>query len=134
MKILYEKTKLLNIVMIMVITASLLAGCRTSAENQTISSNTVNTETVDTAASESATGTISASEQTDGVVKTTAGLVQGTDHDGIYTYLGVPYAEARLDALQTFRHIRLSISLELLPIATMARGWLSFTLPTIAIS
>ncbi len=29
------------------------------------------------------------------VVQTTAGLVQGTDEDGIYRYLGVPYAEAR---------------------------------------
>lgn len=28
------------------------------------------------------------------VVQTTAGLVQGTDEDGIYRYLGVPYAEA----------------------------------------
>lgn len=91
MKILYEKTKLLNIVMVIVISASLLAGCRTSTENQTITSNT---ETVDTAASESATETNSASEQADGIVKITAGLVQGTYNDGIYTYLGVPYAEA----------------------------------------
>lgn len=29
------------------------------------------------------------------VVRTTAGLVQGTDEDGIYRYLGVPYAQAR---------------------------------------
>lgn len=29
------------------------------------------------------------------VVQTTAGLVQGTDEDGIYRYLGVPYAQAR---------------------------------------
>lgn len=33
-------------------------------------------------------------EQADGVVQTTAGLVQGTDEDGIYRYLGVPYAQA----------------------------------------
>lgn len=86
-----KKTKLLNIVMVIVISASFLAGCRNSTSNQTISSNT---KTVGTAASESATETNSASKQTDGVVKTTAGLVQGTVHDGIYTYLGVPYAEA----------------------------------------
>ncbi len=30
----------------------------------------------------------------DGVVETTAGLVQGTLEDGIYRYLGVPYAQA----------------------------------------
>lgn len=34
-------------------------------------------------------------EQVDGVVETTAGLVQGTDEDGIWRYLGVPYAEAK---------------------------------------
>ncbi len=32
--------------------------------------------------------------QADGVVRTTAGLVQGTEEDGIYRYLGVPYAQA----------------------------------------
>lgn len=31
----------------------------------------------------------------DGVAKTTAGLVQGTKTNGIYRYLGVPYAEAK---------------------------------------
>ena len=34
-------------------------------------------------------------ETEDGVVKTTAGLVQGTNENGIYRYLGVPYAEAK---------------------------------------
>ena len=34
-------------------------------------------------------------ETADGVVQTTAGLVQGTSEDGIYRYLGVPYAEAK---------------------------------------
>lgn len=29
-----------------------------------------------------------------GIVQTTAGRVQGTDEDGIYRYLGVPYAQA----------------------------------------
>ncbi len=33
-------------------------------------------------------------ENTETIVKTTAGLVQGTDEDGIYRYLGVPYAQA----------------------------------------
>lgn len=32
--------------------------------------------------------------EADGVVRTTAGLVQGTDEDGIYRYLGIPYAQA----------------------------------------
>lgn len=31
----------------------------------------------------------------EGVVQTTAGLVQGTNEDGIYRYLGIPYAEAK---------------------------------------
>lgn len=66
-----KKTKLFNIVMVIVISASLLTGCGTPTENQTIT---------DRAA--------------EGVVKTTAGLIQGTDNDGIFTYLGVPYAEA----------------------------------------
>ena len=30
----------------------------------------------------------------DGIVRTTAGLVQGTNENGIYRYLGVPYAQA----------------------------------------
>ncbi len=85
-----KKIKLLNMVMVMVFIASLLTGCRTSTENQTITSGT---ETVATAEPE-ITETHSASEQTDGVVPTTAGLVQGTDKDGIYSYLGVPYAQA----------------------------------------
>lgn len=34
-------------------------------------------------------------ETEQGVVKTTAGLVKGTDEDGIFRYLGVPYAEAK---------------------------------------
>ena len=34
-------------------------------------------------------------ENEETVVQTTAGLIQGTDEDGIYRYLGVPYAQAR---------------------------------------
>lgn len=34
-------------------------------------------------------------ENADGVVQTTAGLVQGSNEDGIYRYLGIPYAEAK---------------------------------------
>lgn len=30
----------------------------------------------------------------DGIVETTGGLVQGTNLDGVYRYLGVPYAQA----------------------------------------
>ncbi len=32
--------------------------------------------------------------ESDGIVQTTAGLIQGTNQNGIYRYLGVPYAEA----------------------------------------
>lgn len=34
------------------------------------------------------------SAETDGIVSTTAGQVQGTDQDGIFRYLGLPYAQA----------------------------------------
>lgn len=47
---------------------------------------------------EESAGEEASSEQTelaDGVVQTTAGLVQGTDEDGIWRYLGVPYGEAK---------------------------------------
>lgn len=40
------------------------------------------------------TGTDTPEDEGDGVVRTTAGLVQGTREDGIYRYLGVPYAQA----------------------------------------
>jgi para-nitrobenzyl esterase len=62
---------------VIAISAGLLAGCKTFTD----------TETAGAAGLENA-------GQTDGVVKTTAGLVQGTNNDGIFTYLGVPYAEA----------------------------------------
>lgn len=38
------------------------------------------------------TGTPASTE--DGVVQTMAGLIQGTDENGIYRYLGIPYAQA----------------------------------------
>lgn len=38
------------------------------------------------------TGTPASTE--DGVVQTVAGLIQGTDENGIYQYLGIPYAQA----------------------------------------
>jgi para-nitrobenzyl esterase len=72
-----KKTKLLIIIVVIAISAGLLAGCKTFTD----------TKTVNTAGLES-------SGQTNGVVKTTAGLVHGTNNDGIYTYPGVPYAEA----------------------------------------
>lgn len=37
---------------------------------------------------------IAAQEESNGIVQTTAGLVQGTDEDGIFKYLGIPYAQA----------------------------------------
>lgn len=39
--------------------------------------------------------TATAQEKNPGLVQTTAGLVQGTDKDGIFRYLGIPYAQAR---------------------------------------
>ena len=39
--------------------------------------------------------TLEEAQDTEGVVQTTAGMVQGTNENGIYRYLGVPYAEAK---------------------------------------
>jgi para-nitrobenzyl esterase len=85
-------------IMLIGILASLLTGCTTSTQDPTPKPST---ETVAAAQPARATETRSAaetsgtaSEQADGIVETTAGLVQGTENDGIYTYLGVPYAQA----------------------------------------
>ena len=61
--------------------ALLLAACGTSGSETTA---------VSTTAQEA-----EEAELPDGVVETAAGLVQGTDEDGIYRYLGIPYAEAK---------------------------------------
>lgn len=50
---------------------------------------------IDTAVSQTETAETASEELPDGVVETTAGLVQGTEENGIYRYLGVPYAEAK---------------------------------------
>jgi para-nitrobenzyl esterase len=91
-----KKIKLLSIIMVIVISASFLTGCTTSTANPTITSSTETMATAESKITETsvATQTSSATKQTPGIVKTTAGFVQGTDNDGIYTYLGVPYAQA----------------------------------------
>ncbi|NOU77490.1 carboxylesterase family protein [Paenibacillus sp. LMG 31459] len=89
-----KKLNSLKTVTIIVISSILLAGCTSSTENQATATNGVYTETVNAAEPTNATEINSPSGQTDGVVKTTAGLVQGTNNDGVYAYLGVPYAEA----------------------------------------
>lgn len=58
---------------------------------------TVSESSQNSASASQAESTSEESEQEplpDGVVETTAGLVQGTFEDGIYRYLGVPYAQA----------------------------------------
>lgn len=59
--------------------------------------NTEAAEQAESTDAESADGAAATeeAEQADGVVQTTAGLVQGTDEDGIWRYLGIPYAEAK---------------------------------------
>lgn len=89
-----KKLNSLKTVTIIVISSILLAGCTSSTENQATATNGVYTETVNAAEPTNATEINSPSGQTDGVVKTTAGLVQGTNNEGVYAYLGVPYAEA----------------------------------------
>ena len=73
---------------ILVLSAVMLAGCGNAAGTKVTQAET-------TAATETEAQTEATEEQADGVVKTTAGLVQGTKENGIYRYLGVPYAEAK---------------------------------------
>ena len=73
---------------ILALSAVMLAGCGNAAGTKVTQAET-------TAAAETEAQTEAAEEQADGVVKTTAGLVQGTKENGIYRYLGVPYAEAK---------------------------------------
>ena len=67
--------------------AFMLAGCGSTANT--------NTKDSETESETTAAETEDAEELADGVVQTTAGLVQGTEENGIYRYLGVPYAEAK---------------------------------------
>lgn len=105
-----KKTGLRNIIMLIGISASLFTACTTSTQAPATPSSTETvaaaqparaTETRSATETSIATETSSptetsgtASEQADGVVETTAGLLQGINTDGIYTYLGVPYAQA----------------------------------------
>lgn len=66
----------------------MLAGCANSSGTKTTQAETTVSETTESQ-------TEASEVQADGVVKTTAGLIQGTKEDGIYCYLGVPYAEAK---------------------------------------
>lgn len=70
------------------LSAVMLAGCGNAAGTKATQAET-------TATAETEAQTAAEEEQADGVVKTTAGLVQGTKENGIYRYLGVPYAEAK---------------------------------------
>lgn len=100
-----KKTQMLAAVLAGAVTFSLAAcGGSNTAPRQTESiQQTENPQqTESTGQTEAAKETLSeadtASEKKENgetVVQTTAGLVQGTDEDGIYRYLGVPYAEAR---------------------------------------
>ena len=73
---------------ILALSAVMLAGCANSSGTKTTQAETTVSETTESQ-------TEASEVQADGVVKTTAGLIQGTKEDGIYCYLGVPYAEAK---------------------------------------
>lgn len=73
---------------ILALSALMLAGCGNGAATQATQAETSAAQTTE---AESAAD----EEQADGVVKTTAGLVQGTKENNIYRYLGIPYAEAK---------------------------------------
>lgn len=64
-----------------------LAACSQQAQTQ-------ETQGTSAASTEESRQTEEANEQADGVVQTKAGLVQGTMENGIYRYLGIPYAQA----------------------------------------
>lgn len=71
-----KRNKVSGIIIAGLITAMLLAGCGNNVATNTSDKNT-------------------AADLEDGVVQVSSGLLQGTVNDGIYTYLGVPYAEAK---------------------------------------
>ena len=73
---------------ILALSAVMLAGCANSSGTKTTQAETTVSETTESQ-------TEASEVQADGIVKTTAGLIQGTKEDGIYCYLGVPYAEAK---------------------------------------
>ena len=75
------------------LSALMLAGCGSSAGTKATQAETTAVQTTEAETTEAQTE--AAEELEDGVVRTTAGLVQGTKEDGIYRYLGVPYAEAK---------------------------------------
>lgn len=60
----------------------------TEAQTEAVQENTEQTEETDAPSAES-----SEDGGEEGIVQTTAGAVQGTDEDGIYRYLGIPYAQ-----------------------------------------
>lgn len=76
------KKQIFSILMVMSMVAA-LTGCGQSAAPTTDTENIQETQASNT------------SELGDGEVQITSGLVQGTNEKGIYTYLGIPYAEAK---------------------------------------
>jgi len=75
-----------------ILTLSLLTACGNSTSSDHADSSTAGPSQI---VSSAQGGQQSSPEETsDGLVVTTAGKVQGTLNDGVYTYLGVPYAHA----------------------------------------
>lgn len=72
-----------------------LSACGQQAGKAAPSETTVGETSAQTAETEGTAGNNdNQSAETDGIVSTTAGQVQGTDQDGIFRYLGLPYAQA----------------------------------------
>lgn len=75
-----------------ILTLSLLTACGNSTSSDHADSSTAGPSQI---VSSAQGGQQSSPEETsDGLVVTTAGKVQGTLNDGVYTYLGAPYAHA----------------------------------------
>lgn len=81
--------KKITAILISAVAASLLSGCGAGGRAVTPDADAA------AAVSESVEDTQTAqTKEEDGVVETNAGLIQGVESDGIYSFLGVPYAEA----------------------------------------
>lgn len=82
-----------------ILTLSLLTACGNSTSSDHADSSTAGPSQI---VSSAQGGQQSSPEETsDGLVVTTAGKVQGTLNDGVYTYLGVPYLDAVRSIIET---------------------------------
>ena len=73
----------------------LVSACMMIALTACGSASEAASRTSESAVQDSTASPLSSSESEPGLVQTAAGLVQGTDEDNVYRFLGIPYAEAK---------------------------------------